>query len=993
MPAFVSPVLDPATWTFTTTDNELIPDGLRYSGYRCRGLRAAHAPDESVRMPATGILRRATDGGGRVFVEVQVNPFPIRGVAAAVPGGLPTFYLVFADATGLGFMDGDTGLGGTALRPASAVTILVMRQDRHALDPALWAAQLLAALTAGGGDTTSWQPFADAVSAAIGTGATAPVLLYNHAGQLWGDVSVDIVLGPPGGETVHRAVMTPADGGDLQRTVARLNAANPVAMPLANLWGSGRTSFRLRPVAAAVEHIQLARLEDSLAAATEITLTPAQRNAAFTDLTGWFAAQRVQGVANVDPLERFTRGNLVTPLVNGPAFFDDLFVALRDAQRADGGFHLAGWAMFPQTRFTKRGWGDDPQARLTLAQATALLGADNIPLTLEQAASLIGAAGGRSCFLPSKHYQLDGGAVITTSEALIFYFLMTGTLILNEFGVAFARTDPVGTVLLLVAFLAATAYTAYVVDNNGDPVEPNKDAVAVLGAVTRTGSPYSPYPARVEDNVPAAPMTGVPFGTIFAVTRHFGVYHQKLAIVKAGATHIGYCGGVDCNPDRLDDANHLLAAPFHDVHVRIEGNAVRDLALTFQTRWERDGGTTPRAFDAPQPDNALAPGGDIAQIARTYFGAAPGSGRELAFAPDGDRTLADTLLAAIAGAKECIYIEDQYLTPPTAYHDALVAKVASGDLKQLVIVVPGLTDQPFGLRFRGEFIQDLVDADPGGVVRVGCPRRRFLSTDNDIRASSGRLLLGQDLAAGGGTGTIIWLGPRARIPGLPFWASVEGELLYVYDEAIGTGAPAGPLSIIPNLEPAQMRAFYAERGEHTHLLRGDLLPGAGATAREHQRGAPVTVGSLSDIYVHAKMMVVDDVFLAIGSANINNRGLFSDGEVNCFTIPDRLRASARNPALALRRELWAEMMDLPAGMIGPLLTDPLAAARLFDRSPFAGNRFVPLDARPSKLMLGYTPGDGAFMDVIIGLGFTFTALNVDPLFMNVVDPTSRTVNA
>jgi len=145
--------------------------------------------------------------------------------------------------------------------------------------------------------------------------------------------------------------------------------------------------------------------------------------------------------------------------------------------------------------------------------------------------------------------------------------------------------------------------------------------------------------------------------------------------------------------------------------------------------------------------------------------------------------------------------------------------------------------------------------------------------------------------------------------------------------------------------------------------------------------------------VHAKMMIVDDVFVGIGSANLNRRGLFYDGEISCFTIAGGLRTSQRNPALMLRRQLWAEMFDLPAEMAAPLLTDPIAAARLFARSPFAGNRHVPIDAQPPNLMLAYAPGDGAVADVLKGLGFVLEAANWSTLFTQVVDPTSRTVNA
>jgi phosphatidylserine/phosphatidylglycerophosphate/cardiolipin synthase-like enzyme len=984
MPAFISPVASPGSWSFATAASlTTIPAGLRFAGYSFRALRASIAAGGGVQVPATGILRKATDTGGNVFVEVQVIPFPIRRVATAMPGGLPTFYFVFADATGLTFIDGDGALGGTALRSATSVTIVMAGQDRAQIDPALWAAQISMAIVAGGGDATEWDPFATAVAQGIGIGNSAPVLLYDHAGQLRTSGTLDIVFGMPGAETTYTVALDPADGGDLQRTVARLHLG-PLAAPLTTLWGNGAASFRMRPQSSGAGAIQLARLDDGVTAADEIVVTPALRSVAFTDLFDWFAPQYAATGAPND-LRRFSRGNRVTPLVNGPAYFDDFFARMATAQRADGGVALTGWAMFPQTKFAKRKLGDDPEDTLTLTMAAAQIGSDMVPLTLEQAASLIQTAGGQARFLPAKFYTIDGPATVSASEALAFHLVVDAILILNAFGVKAAETDAAGALLLVAAWIAATIYTQYVLDNDGKPIEPNKAAVNVLGAVPGAASKYAPYPARVDDNIPAPPLTSFPFDALFSVTRHFGIYHQKLSIVKVGPTYFGYCGGIDCNPDRLDDANHLLKAPFHDVHARIEGNAVRDLAITFDDRWQRDGGGVAPAFAVPAVDATLAPGTDIAQIARTYFAPATdpaGVARGFSFAPNGDRTIANTMITAIEQARELIYIEDQYLTPPMVYQNALVAKVTSREIRQLIITVPGLTDQPFGVSFRDSFVNNLIAADAGnGIVRIGFPRRRFTSTDNQLRASSGKMLLGQDLPAGGGSNAPIFLGPPSRIPAVPFWVSIEGELIYVYDES---GAP--------NPDSEHMKAFLADRGDATRIVSGGAAS-AGAYPRAHKAGAAATAVDLSNIYVHAKMMIVDDVFVGIGSANLNRRGLFYDGEISCFVVAEGLRTSTRNSALMLRRQLWAEMFDLPAELAAPLLTDPIAAAGLFGRSPFAGNRHVPLDAQPPNLMLSYAPGDGAVADVLTGLGYIIQASNWSTIFTQVVDPTSRTVNA
>ena len=56
------------------------------------------------------------------------------------------------------------------------------------------------------------------------------------------------------------------------------------------------------------------------------------------------------------------------------------------------------------------------------------------------------------------------------------------------------------------------------------------------------------------------------------------------------------------------------------------------------------------------------------------------------------------------------------------------------------------------------------------------------------------------------------------------------------------------------------------------------------------------------IYIHAKVCIVDDQWLTIGSANLNNHSLFNDSEVNVVTFAPELARSTR-----LR--LWAEHLE------------------------------------------------------------------------------------
>ncbi len=57
------------------------------------------------------------------------------------------------------------------------------------------------------------------------------------------------------------------------------------------------------------------------------------------------------------------------------------------------------------------------------------------------------------------------------------------------------------------------------------------------------------------------------------------------------------------------------------------------------------------------------------------------------------------------------------------------------------------------------------------------------------------------------------------------------------------------------------------------------------------------------IYVHAKVTIVDDVWSTVGSANLNNRGMRDDTELNVATLDAEL-------ALGLRMLLWAEHLEL-----------------------------------------------------------------------------------
>jgi phosphatidylserine/phosphatidylglycerophosphate/cardiolipin synthase-like enzyme len=59
------------------------------------------------------------------------------------------------------------------------------------------------------------------------------------------------------------------------------------------------------------------------------------------------------------------------------------------------------------------------------------------------------------------------------------------------------------------------------------------------------------------------------------------------------------------------------------------------------------------------------------------------------------------------------------------------------------------------------------------------------------------------------------------------------------------------------------------------------------------------------VYVHAKVAVIDDEWLIVGSANLNDHSLFNDTEACVVTDDAELARSTR-------RRLWAEHLELTA---------------------------------------------------------------------------------
>jgi phosphatidylserine/phosphatidylglycerophosphate/cardiolipin synthase-like enzyme len=325
-------------------------------------------------------------------------------------------------------------------------------------------------------------------------------------------------------------------------------------------------------------------------------------------------------------------------------------------------------------------------------------------------------------------------------------------------------------------------------------------------------------------------------------------HHQK-AIVVDGQT--AFVGGMDLTTfsgDRYDCPSHPLRTGqnWHDVQIRIEGEAVADVEHNFRQRWEATvEGETPE-LHLPHREPAIETSWQTpVQIMRTV------PGKVYDFAPNGEFGNFHFYMQAFKRAKRLIYIENQYIWSPHVMKALLAAMVAPrAEPFRIVIVLPAFAGS--GRWDNDKHVAELRKADKGrGIVSIYSPY------------SSG-----------------------------------------------------------PNL------------GEHPFTYRA--------------------------IYVHAKVAVIDDEWLTVGSANLNNRGLITDTEINAVVHDAEL-------ARRVRVDLWAEHLNLTREEIEKVdpidLADRVWPARAGENAEIIKHGEMPLVAAVHEYTVGHKPSDLVLEDI------------------------------
>lgn len=920
-----SPLATLTGWTWEPQPRSFaIGDGIpggTFVGLRGRG------PATRLRSPITATITHVASGSTHAFVGSPADVLSLGASARALLRFGNVEVIVSFTASGVpaaAFEAGELRRGADIATVDVTEVAVALRYPGH---PAIDSLAILRELATVVGDV-SLQTWADAFGTADGA-----LRVVSPSGRPFAEQML-FTLG------TRDFIIEPAHAGDI------LAAAAITRSEL----GAG-TVLRWRRGGEATA-IQLAT-PDGAFGVDEITIssTTPYVTASHSDL--WFADQQATGLA------RTTRGNRVTPFINGPEFFEDIFTELHAiSATTPPALYLTGYAI----------------------NHDAILGPTSVTnRTLLELVRAIEAAGGESRFLALDFLQIDPETVFdyqTAPVVLVLLFAIGGMATavagnaeeyerFNAFGVA---------ATLAVGGVALTTLLQDIIEGR----EPNARAVEALTTGTSVAV-FDPYPSVLGDNW-RGDISNVPLSLVADVIHNVGVFHQKIAIVRNDLGLHAYCGGIDLNPDRIDTREHGSRAPFHDVHARIDGPAVAELAQTFMQRWQRER-TEPLSLAAAGTFDALpTPGHDIVQVARTYYRPPPG-GTGLPFAPSGESTILETTLRAIAQARHYIYIEDQYLTPPERYIAALEA-AAARDVGSLIIVVPDHPDQPFGLGPRQRFANRM-RAAWGERLRIGNMRNPFARLNATRIASLGRLWLREELTT---TASKVTVGPTARVPKPPFWLAIDREVMWVP----ATGSPRDAMG---HDDGGRAVTLEVERGRETNLYG----IGIGTEPARHEAGAAATVIHYPGIYVHSKVTLIDDCFASLGSANINRRGFFSDGECTLFTLREEL-AHGDNWIRALRKRLWGELLGVPEAFALAMFDDPLAHLELFDRPVYTGNRFVPFDSHPFGIDFGglsaaFTTESGVLDIMISAAGVlasvALAATDTEAVFDTIIDPTSE----
>jgi phospholipase D1/2 len=371
--------------------------------------------------------------------------------------------------------------------------------------------------------------------------------------------------------------------------------------------------------------------------------------------------------------------------------------------------------------------------------------------------------------------------------------------------------------------------------------------------------------------------------------------------------------------------------PWQDVHSKIEGPAVSDLLRNFVLRWNTVAKKNKLKLPKPPTEFAQVGNAEI-QVLRS----APQNHCSTENKANGISKPAQTqqdihvaMVNLIAKARHFIYIENQFFV---------------SDFGQLGGTTGGLTPA-------GQFIKD----GPGGISDAGLRGARAFSSGNHevmdrmpqngvLRALLARL---EDAIVHDITKPKFHI--YITLPVHPEGSLTDGTIatqVYYTMQTIAFGSHSlingikrciKARELKDKKDPQYMNVIHDPRSTaHEHVSMEDVYEYV--TLLNLRNFAKLGEHYVTEqIYVHSKLMIVDDRFVILGSANINDRSLLGerDSEIAVLVMDmDTSRADingkgsnqpVRKYAHELRKKIWSKLFGIAGGVRAADLQDAIDA--------------------------------------------------------------------
>ncbi|KRW61198.1 phospholipase D-like domain-containing protein [Pseudomonas sp. TTU2014-080ASC] len=391
------------------------------------------------------------------------------------------------------------------------------------------------------------------------------------------------------------------------------------------------------------------------------------------------------------------------------------------------------------------------------------------------------------------------------------------------------------------------------------------------------------------------------FGHMLALI-FFASHHQKMVLVdyEDTANAVGFVMGHNMHRNYWDTSAHLYDdkaakrspgfGPWQDLSMQVQGPVLHDLNHNFSTAWDRETFWIKKWFNkgadsllaerqAIKPTDFKAAGSSMAQICRTQ----PQEGAET--------SILELYHKALGNVRNYAYFENQYFRYPafaTQLRELAAKYIERGRDRDLYLFV--VTNNPNSSSFSSTTYAMLQELGQEQLM----PQAQRSLAEEMLRKRSQLAYTQANLH----NDPYVRRGQLNRIEQLQrqIRELEQKGVTPEIEERLG-GLKAKD---IPDLDKPKddqdddQKPYTLEDIPGLKVVIGTLTtstPAPGSTLAEGDQAY------FRDIYVHSKLLVVDDVFSLLSSANINTRSLHTDSELG-------LAAPDAELAKHWREELW-----------------------------------------------------------------------------------------